>query len=208
MKRLIWLSVGLLLGVSTVQAQQPVWLCEQINNALVPGTSCVPTGTSTNPSSVNVGSWAGVAAAAGSGVMTGGTPRIAIATDSPGLIATGTKGLPGVDIVTTQGAQGSATSRGGTITTGGTSQTIIASNATRAAFMVQNPCSAAEQGIGAAEDLVLNLTSAATLTTSANLVVLAPCASFSMGLNNGLVSTEAVTAIATTTGHVFYAKEF
>lgn len=74
--------------------------------------------------------------------------------------------------------------------------------------MVQNPCSAAEQGIGAAEDLVLNLTSAATLTTSANLVVLAPCASFSMGLNNGLVSTEAVTAIATTTGHVFYAKEF
>ncbi len=103
---------------------------------------------------------------------------------------------------------GTATAKGGTITVGGTSQTIIASNSSRIGFIIQNPCSAAEQGISIAEDLVINITSAATLTTSANLAVLAPCASFSMGLNYGVISTAAITGIATTTGHIFYAKEF
>lgn len=101
-----------------------------------------------------------------------------------------------------------ATARGLAITTGGTSQTLIAANASRKAFTIQNPCSASEQGIATAEDLAINLTSASTLTTSANLAVLAPCASFSMGITAGLVSTELVTGIAATTSHVVYIKEF
>ena len=110
---------------------------------------------------------------------------------------------------TTAGStQASAAARGGSITAGGTSQTLISSNGSRKAFTVVNPCSAAEQGIAAAENAYLNLTSAATVSTSANLAVLAPCSSFSMGLTAGIVSTEAVTAIAATTGHQLYAKEF
>lgn len=104
--------------------------------------------------------------------------------------------------------QASATARGGSITTGGTSQTLMAANTSRKGFIVQNPCSATEQGIAAAENLYINLTSAATVSTNANLAVLPPCSSFSMGITAGVVSTELVTVIAATTGHIWLAKEF
>lgn len=147
------------------------------------------------------------ACAAANTQCAGSVPMDATGTAIPALNV-GVKGTPGTDFLTTQGGQGSATAKGLAITTGGTSQTLIAANASRAGMMIQNPCSAAEQGIGAAEDLILNLTNAATLTTNVNWVVLAPCASIAMGLNGGLVTTEAVTAITTTTAHVVYAKEF
>lgn len=113
-----------------------------------------------------------------------------------------TAGLP---IASTQG---SAAAKGGAITLGGTSQTAIASNGSRKGFIIQNPCSATEQGIVTAEDLFINLTSAATVSTNVNLAALAPCASFSMGITGGIVSTEAVTVIGATTAHIWYGKEF
>lgn len=110
--------------------------------------------------------------------------------------------------VTAVSAQAAATARGATITAGGSSQTLMAANGSRKALIVQNPCTAAEQGIAAAENLAVNLTAAASLSTSANLAVLEPCGSVSLGIGSGVVSTEPVTVNAVTTGHVVYAKEF
>lgn len=101
-----------------------------------------------------------------------------------------------------------ATARGGAITTGGTSQTLMAANAARKAFTIQNPCTAAEQGIATAENLYINITSAATVSTNVNLAVLAPCAEYSMGFSGGGVSQAAITVIGATTAHIWYAKEF
>lgn len=100
------------------------------------------------------------------------------------------------------------TARGTTITAGGTSQTLMAANSSRKGFEIQNPCSSTTQNIPAAESLFINFTSAATVNTSANGVELAPCASYSEGLNGGAVSQEAITVIGATTGHIIYAKEF
>lgn len=110
--------------------------------------------------------------------------------------------------VTTTAAPVTATARGGAITLGGTSQTLMAANASRVAFTIQNPCSATEQGIATAEDLFINITSAATVSTNANLAVLPPCSSFSWGLNGGTISQAAITVNAASTSHIWYAKEF
>jgi hypothetical protein len=53
--------------------------------------------------SVNVAQIAGTTAATGSGAMTAGTQRVAMATDSPGVIAVGTAGTASTNVVTTQG---------------------------------------------------------------------------------------------------------
>lgn len=68
---------------------------------------CNPDGTlaissASFPASVNVAQWAGTTAAAGSGAMTAGTPRVALATDSPGLIPTGTFGVPSTTVLSIQ----------------------------------------------------------------------------------------------------------
>lgn len=127
-------------------------------------------------------------------------------TTAPGVvIENGSGGLSpasgGSNVVTT-------TARGGSITLGGTSQTLLAANASRKAFTVQNPCLATEQGIATAENLYINITSAATVSTNANLAVLPPCSAFSIGITAGVLTQEAVTVISATTSHIFYAKEF
>lgn len=102
----------------------------------------------------------------------------------------------------------SRTARGTTITAGGTSQTLMASNGSRKGFTIQNPCSATTQGIVTVESLFINFTSAATVNTSANVAELPPCSSYSEGLNGGVVTQETITIIGATTSHIIYAKEF
>lgn len=123
----------------------------------------------------------------------------------------------GVDIAVqcTSGCSGSsaisavtATSRGITLTTGGTDQTIAAANATRKVLVIQNPCVAVSQGIAAAESVFVNIGAAASLTSNANFAELPACASVTLMVGPGLVDQEAIHVNAATTGHIIYAKEF
>jgi len=92
------------------------------------------------------------------------------------------------------------TDRGGTITTGGTAQNAMASNASRKGGWVQNPCSATE-------DLYVSTSGTATTTAgSPDDADLGPCGTFSLN-QNGLVNQNAVSVVAATTGHAFIAKE-
>lgn len=97
--------------------------------------------------------------------------------------------------VPTAPSPGTFTNRSGTITTGGTSQTLAAINTARKALLVQNPCAATE-------NLYINFTSAAAVGTSFELL---PCGSYTSSGN--FISTELVTVLAATTGHAFVAKE-
>lgn len=108
--------------------------------------------------------------------------------------------------VSTTNTGTTGTDRGGTITTGGTAQTLAAANAARRALVIQNPPTAAAQGIAAAEALFVRLTSGATIN-GANFACLQPGDSLSLAFA-GLVDTELVSVNASTTGHRFYATEF
>ncbi len=99
---------------------------------------------------------------------------------------------PGVNTAT-------PTDRGGTITSGGTSQTLAASNTSRKLLLVENPCNATE-------DLFIATAGAATVNGAGNYADLGPCGSASLVVN-GIVITGAVTVIAATTGHRFIATE-
>jgi len=99
--------------------------------------------------------------------------------------------------------QGTLTDRSGSITTGGTAQTLAAANTNRRYLLIQNPLSAATQGIATAESLFINFTTAAVMGSPS--IELAPGDIFVM---EGLaVSTELVSVIAATTGHKWVAKE-
>lgn len=77
----------------------------------------------------------------------------------------------------------------GTVTAGGTYQTVLASNVSRKGCLLQNPTTATE---------VLNV----KVGTMANPYTIAAGSTFSC--NNGpLVVTDTITATAVTTGHVF-----
>lgn len=91
------------------------------------------------------------------------------------------------------------TDRGSTLTTGGTAQNAMASNASRKDGWIQNPCSATE-------DLFISTTTTATTTGAGDDADLAPCASFGL-MHNGLVVTAAVSVNAATSGHRWLAKE-
>jgi hypothetical protein len=99
------------------------------------------------------------------------------------------------------------TDRGGTMTTGGTQQTLAASNASRKSLLIQNPCTAAgEGGIGAIEDLYLSITGSATVAGAGNTADLPACSSVTVDWN-GHVWTGAVSVNAATTGHRWSAVE-
>lgn len=97
--------------------------------------------------------------------------------------------------VTSNTPRGTYTSRSGTVTTGGTSQQIMAVNANRKSIIIENP-------IAATETLFFNFTSAASTTTDS--IGLAPGGIYSP---TNFISTEAINVTATTTGHAFVAKE-
>lgn len=100
--------------------------------------------------------------------------------------------------------QASFTDRSGNVTSGGTSQTLAASNASRKRIVIENFCNATTQNIAAAESLFVNFTTAAS-TSAGTSIEIAPCGSYDSGF--GPVSTEAITVTAATTAHRWAAKE-
>lgn len=98
------------------------------------------------------------------------------------------------------------TDKGGTITLGGTAQTLAAANTSRKSLVVQNPCTATGQGIATAEDLFISVTGSATVNSSGNFADIPPCGSATISWN-GTVITAAVSVNATTTSHRWYATE-
>lgn len=98
------------------------------------------------------------------------------------------------------------TDRGGTLSTGGTAQTLAAVNGARVLLVIQNPCTAAGQNIAAAEDLYISVTGSATVNGAGNFADLPPCGSVTLAVS-GAVITTAVTVNAATSGHRWSAAE-
>lgn len=98
----------------------------------------------------------------------------------------------------------SFTDRSGTITTGGTSQTLAGINANRHRIIIQNPSSSTGEGIVTAQSLYINFTSAAGVNNGTS-IELVPGAIFDSG--TGPVTSELITVNAATTAHAYVAKE-
>lgn len=92
--------------------------------------------------------------------------------------------------------QGNLTDESGTISSGGTQQTLAAVNTARRYLMVQN--------LDASEDLWINFGSNAVIATAGSIQIKAG-ATFTM--EGAFVSTQLVSVIAATTAHKFTAKE-
>lgn len=132
-----------------------------------------------------------------------GTNTRAISMDTSGQVKVLVQGGTGIPVTNagtfaTQPAQsGTLTDRSGTITVGGTSQTLAASNSSRKYIFIQNPSSATES-------LFINFTSASSLTVGS--VELLPGGSFERTLAT-YMTTELITVNAASTAHAFVAKE-
>ena len=113
--------------------------------------------------------------------------------------------VSGTPVVPVQSSpvQGTLTDRSGSITTGGTAQTLAPANTNRRYLLIQNPLSATTQGIATAESLFINFTT--TAVAGPPSIELAPGDIFVM--EGFSVSTELVSVIAATTGHKWAAKE-
>lgn len=99
----------------------------------------------------------------------------------------------------TQGTLGSlaltTTNASGTITSGGTFQSILASSATRKGCLIQNPTTATEP--------LYVFFGANGSATTANSISLGPGASVSCAVGGLGVATDNVSATATTTSHAY-----
>ena len=101
----------------------------------------------------------------------------------------------GAGTVSTTPTQGTLTDRSGTITLGGTAQTLAAASATRKYLLIEN--------LDLTNPLWINFTTAAVQSQPS--IRLGVGGSFSM--EAGFISTELVSVIAATTGHAWAAKE-
>jgi hypothetical protein len=106
--------------------------------------------------------------------------------------------------VTALGAIAAKTDRGRTMT--GANVSLMAANGARKSWIIRNPATAASQGIAAPEPLVINLTGAAALNAITGYELLPGESLSSQAM--GIISTEAVNAIAATNGHIVQAWEF
>lgn len=104
--------------------------------------------------------------------------------------------------VGSSGAATPFTDVSGTVTAGGTSQTLNAANVARVKLIIQNPATILEQGIAVLEDLFINFTTAAG--TANGSIVLTPGQIFT--LSGTLITGELITVNAATTGHRYTAK--
>jgi hypothetical protein len=102
--------------------------------------------------------------------------------------------------VTAGTISGTLTDRSGTVTAGGTSQTLAAINAARKYILIENPINAVN-----GETLFINFTSAAS-TSAAGSIQIAPGGSINLNIGT-YITTELITVTAATTGHAFIAKE-
>lgn len=154
------------------------------------------TDTSGNP--IVVGAAANGAPVAANPVLiagSDGTDARTLATDASGNLKIVT---PAGQVVTTQLSNSSYTDRSGTITSGGTAQQLCASNSTRKKLYVINT-----DDTGTSESLWINFTTTAVRAhPSIELKVGAQWAEDASACSN-----EAVSVIATTTGHAWTAKE-
>lgn len=90
-----------------------------------------------------------------------------------------------------------------TMTYIGITQTLMASNASRKAFFIQNPMTALGQNIATAENLYINYTSASGVQDGVS-IELSPGASVPI---SPVTSTELITVNAQTLGHRYIARE-
>lgn len=101
--------------------------------------------------------------------------------------------------------QGLTIDRSGSVTVGGTSQTLVGANTSRKRIVIENPCSTTTEGIAATENLFIDLAGGTASTSNGTSVELQPCGSFDSG--NGPVMTNAITVNAATSSHRWIAKE-
>lgn len=102
-------------------------------------------------------------------------------------------------------AQGTMTDRSGSLAVAGTSQLLAAANGARKLLMIENPATAAGQGIAAAESLFVNATAAATVNGGNSFEIL-PGGYWPPG-NVNVTSTDLFNVNAATVGHKWVAKE-
>lgn len=137
-----------------------------------------------------------------SGKLRGLVTLIASLIGSAGTASTAVLSVQGIAsataVITDPNAarRGTLTDRSGTITSGGTAQSLAGSNASRKYLLIVNP-------ITATEPLYVNFTT--TAVAGSPSIGLNPGDSFVM--ENGFVSTEAISVIAATTSHTYTAKE-
>lgn len=102
-------------------------------------------------------------------------------------------------------AQGTFTDRGGAMIAGGASQPLAPANALRKSIYIENPGTAAGQGIAAAESLYINFTAAAGVDNGTSFEIFPggywPPSSYNT------VTTEQINVNAATIGHRYIAKE-
>lgn len=148
-----------------------------------------------------------VVASCGSATYISGTTA-SVTQDTTGKQCTGATVTPSGTPQPVTPVVSAPTDRSGAITTGGTSQTLAAANASRKCLLIQNPITAAEQNIATAESLYINNNAvAATVAGAGNYAVLPPGASTTF-CPSLIVDQTAATVNATTTAHRWYAKEY
>lgn len=120
---------------------------------------------------------------------------------------------PGLQATIGAGQPISPTDRSGTIVKAGQSQILALANPRRKQLIIENPLSAAEQGLNAAENLYVNTGGQAATLTVGNFANLGPGGSVSLVMLVGpgglvLIDQTTVTVTAATAGHGFNAKEY
>lgn len=204
MKKSLLLVLVSWLAISTAQAV-PIIACDpnSTGSTQYPNVSCNSSGylnvNATITSGATTGSAANGAATTGNPVLVGGstgTNTYTFKVDTSGDLYTnivGTVSVTPSGNFTVRASLSTLTDASGTITAGGTSQQLMASNASRAYLFIQNLSTG---------NLYINFTTAAS--AGAGSILLLPNASYV--LEGFFQDTEAVNIYGATTGQAFTAK--
>lgn len=123
---------------------------------------------------------------------------------SAAAVITGNVNVTGSTILASL-TNGNSTDRFATLGVANTSQQLMAANAARKAFWIRNPATAASEGIGAPEPVVIQFGAAAAL--NAGGIELLPGESISSEAI-GICSAQQINWIAATAGHILQAQEY
>lgn len=171
-----------------------------ISGSLPAGSNTIGAVTqASGPWTSNVTQFGSSAVVTGTGAGGAGIPRVTVSNDSTVGLVAGTATIGSLNPLA-----GTYTSKNLTLTTGGTAQTLIASNASRRKFYIQNPCTAAGQGIAAVESIYISFTGSAGVNNGTSIEILA-CGSYES--DAGPISTQAISVNAATTNHKIVAGE-
>ncbi len=183
-----------------------------IGAALPAGSNTIGSVTqASGPWSENLTQINSVSILTGVGAVGTGCQRFAIGQDVTTIAgaAPGTAGTPSANVVSIQGVSGgtalpisqvatATTNRSGTVTLGGTSQQLAASNAARKRIFIQNPSAQTEV-------LYIDFGASAS-TTPGTSIELLPGGSYDSA--GAPPPSDAINVTATTTSHPFIAKEW